>query len=277
MERKIKIRATDGFELASTCYEPAATSRGWVVISGAMGVRQQFYGSFARYLVELGISALTWDYRGIASSRPAPGAIRLHDWADKDMEGVLQWALEQGAPVACIGHSLGGQLLGFPASAPRVSAAVGVAAQSGDWRHWPFPRDVGMLLLSTVVLPGISQLAGRIPKGLMGEEIPKGPVQDWARWIRSRGYLLSEGPANAELFARMRCPMTGISIDDDGYAPRNSVDALYQIFRNASVERAHWVPKELGLRKIGHFGPFRPEFRQSLWPLLAKPVEAALG
>jgi predicted alpha/beta hydrolase len=272
MPRDLKIPATDGFPIAAFAFEPAGTSRGWIVVNAAMGVRQQFYGPFAQYLTELGFSVLTWDYRGIAGSRPAPeGRLRLREWAEKDMEGVLQWALASGAPVAVLGHSLGTQLLGFAPSAARLSAVVGIASQSGEWRNWPFPYNAGMLVLASVLLPGVSGLFGRVPKGLMGEEIPGGPIADWARWIRSRGYLLSEGGDVSEQYGRVTCPMTGFSLADDRYAPRHSVDALYAFYRNARVERIHVVPADIGVSRIGHFGAFRPELKASLWPKLARP------
>ncbi len=79
------------------------------------------------------------------------------------------------------------------------------------------------------------------------------------------------------LFGRLTCPMTGISIDDDRYAPRAAVDALYRIYANARVERLHLVPREHGLEAIGHFGPFRRQFRDTLWPLLVAPLEEAIA
>jgi predicted alpha/beta hydrolase len=196
-------------------------------------------------------------------------------WARIDVEAALRWALQRGGPVLVVGHSLGTQILGFAPSAPEMAAVVGVGSQSGDWRNWPFPANVGVLLVARLVLPGVTALFGKVPRGLMGEEIPRGPILDWARWIRSRGYLLSEGDHVRPLFARLTCPMTGISIADDRYAPRGAVDALYRIYANARVERVHLVPRDHGLRRIGHFGPFRRELGGALWPVLVRPLEAA--
>ncbi|MBK7861913.1 MAG: alpha/beta fold hydrolase [Archangiaceae bacterium] len=272
------IPAVDGFRLAATAYAPAGPSRGTVVLNSAMGVKQEYYQPFARWLATQGFTAVTWDYRGVAASRPGPlGRISLRDWAEQDMEGVLQWSLARGQPVFVIGHSLGTQLLGLCPSAPRLTAVVGVASQSGDWRNWPFPYDVGMLMLASVILPSVSQVFGKLPKGLMGEEVPKGPIIDWARWIRSKGYLLSEGEWIKEQYARLTCPIAGISIDDDKYAPKSSVDRLYAIYRAAPVTRVHLVPKEHGVKTIGHFGPFRRQFEGTLWPLMARPLEEALA
>jgi len=278
MAEPIRIPTEDGFSLGGHHHAARGQPRGWVVLSSAMGVEQGYYAAFAAHLAERGFHALTWDYRGIGASRPAPeGRFGLMAWAQLDMEAALGWALRRGGPVMVVGHSLGTQLLGFARSAPEVAAVVGVGSQSGDWRHWPFPSDLVMFLLSHLVLPALGTLLGRVPKGLMGEEIPGGPILHWARWIRSRGYLLSEGEHVPPLFERLTCPITGISIDDDRYAPRHAVDALYRIYARARVERLHLVPGDYGVPAIGHFGPFRRRFRDTLWPVLLRPLEAAAG
>lgn len=276
MVETVRIPTEDGFTLAGRHHQAQGPARGWVVLNAAMGVPQAYYSAFATHLAERGFHALTWDYRGVAASRPAPpGRIGLLTWAQVDVEAALRWALDRGGPAMVVGHSLGTQLLGFAPSAARLAAVVGVGSQSGDWRAWPFPADLGMLLLSHVVLPSVAGTLGRLPRGMMGEEIPGGPVLDWARWIRSPGYLLSEGPHVPSIFGRVTCHITGISIDDDRYAPRQAVDALYRIYANARVERLHLVPGDYGLPAIGHFGPFRHQFRETLWPVLLAPLEAA--
>ncbi len=262
--------------LDATHHPARGTARGWVVINAAMGVEQGFYAPFAGHLAEQGFHALTWDYRGVGRSRPGPTSpYGLLTWAEQDVEAALAYALERGGPVMVVGHSLGTQLLGFAESAPKVAAVVGVASQSGDWRNWPFPADLGMFALSHLALPLVGRAFGKVPRGLMGEEIPKGPILDWARWIRSPGYLLSEGPGVNERFGRLRCAMTGISIDDDRYAPARAVDALYRIYAHARVERLHLVPRTYGVKAIGHFGLFRRQLRDALWPVLTRPLVAA--
>lgn len=270
------IPTEDGFALSGRLFAARGPARGVVVVNAALGVPQAYYGPFAAHLADQGFDALTWDYRGTGASRPPPpGPLGLMTWARLDVEGALRFALRRGGPVMVVGHSLGTQLLGFAPSAPEVAAVVGVGSQSGDWRQWPFPASAGMFLLSHVVLPGMAGVLGKLPRGVMGEEVPRGPILDWARWIRSRGYLLSEGDHVPASFARLTCPMTGISIEDDRYAPRQAVDALYRIYANAQVRRVHLVPREHGVAAIGHFGPFRRRFERTLWPLLVAPLEAA--
>jgi predicted alpha/beta hydrolase len=277
MDDTLLIPAVDGFRLSATRYEPAAAPRGWVVVANAMGVKQAYYRGLARWLAEKGWAVVTFDYRGVGASRPAPpGPVSLFDWAQKDLEGVLQWARGHGRPVVFLGHSLGTQLLGLAPSAVSLHAVIGVGSQTGDYRRWPFPSNVGMFVLATVLLPAITAVFGKLPRGWMGEEVPKGPVDDWARWIRSSGYMLSEGPSVAEAYARLACPMTGFSFSDDGYAPRSLVDDLFAIYQGARVERVHLTPQQLGVKKVGHFGAFRPEVKDTLWPQLLERLEAVV-
>jgi predicted alpha/beta hydrolase len=68
-----------------------AAERPWaqLVLAGAMGVRQDFYEPFARYLAANGITVATFDYRGMGYSRPA--SLRGFEadvsmWAEQDLD-----------------------------------------------------------------------------------------------------------------------------------------------------------------------------------------------
>src|SRR4051794_33825871 len=139
LRQDLVIPALDGFPLAATLYRPAAPPRRLVVVNSAMGVRRQFYGAFAAFLAGRGYAALCYDYRGIGGSTGRPtGAARLGDWGERDFAGVLAWARQAHprAAIGCVGHSLGGQLVGLAEEAGRIDAFLAVAAQSGYWRHW---------------------------------------------------------------------------------------------------------------------------------------------
>ena len=52
---------------------------------------------------------------------------------------------------------------------------------------------------------------------------------------------------------------------DDSVRARITRDLLASGFTNAWLERRHIDPRILGVTKIGHFGFFRPEHRDTLW------------
>jgi predicted alpha/beta hydrolase len=84
--------AAQTVNLAVTRVPAAGTPWATLVIAGAMGVRQDFYGPLARYFAANGIHALTFDYRGMGYSRR--GSLRkvdvdLSGWAERDLNGML--------------------------------------------------------------------------------------------------------------------------------------------------------------------------------------------
>src|SRR3712207_6777199 len=99
MMESITLRADDGFELAAKRFSPAGTPRGVVLLSCAMGVKQDFYFSFAEFLAQEGFAALTFDYRGAGSSVPERfrRSLRgfdadLFTWAERDYNTALRAA-----------------------------------------------------------------------------------------------------------------------------------------------------------------------------------------
>src|SRR5262245_56379884 len=136
----LALPAVDGYPLAAHLFRPDGAPRATVVVPAAMGVRQDFYFPFARWLRERGFEALTFDYRGVG--RSAPASLRgfdasVLDWATKDYDAALRWAKARssGGRVYIVGHSLGGQLPGVLPSAGLVDGIVTVASGSGYWRE----------------------------------------------------------------------------------------------------------------------------------------------
>lgn len=279
MRDAIRITATDGYALAG--HVSGAGKQGPVILlNGATGVRQQYYGRFATWAAEQGATVLTWDYRGIGESRPHrlrgfPGTMR--DWGHHDLEGVIRFAAKQwsGRPLVAIGHSVGGQLLGQPTSNVLFSRAVTVGSQFGSWQLWPGARKWAMAGLWYGLMPTVTHALGYFPGALgIGADLPKEVALEWARWCRSRDFFLAHGVAR-EGYSRLKIPVLAYSFTDDTYAPKAAVDALHSLYVNAQVERRHLAPREIGMKQIGHFGFFKDTYRSTLWERLGEFVFGA--
>lgn len=270
----IEIRAGDGFPLAATLHHPeGGEEEGFVLVNAGTGIRRGFYSRFAAFLASRGFPVVTWDYRGIGGSRPA--SLRgfrasMSGWGSEDLEAVLGWlgARHPGRPFLVVGHSAGGQILGLAPSASRISAVLAVAAQSGWVRHWPVPRRYLMAGLWWGLMPAATALCGYFPSRALGlgEDLPKGVALEWARWCRNPEYMVDEaGLPLRPHFAAVEAPILAFSFADDPFAPRTAVDQLLSFYTSASVTHRHVVPRELGLRGVGHFGFFRESCREALW------------
>ncbi len=280
--RELTVRAADGVTLAATAWEPQREPRGGVLINSATGVLRAWYAPFAAFLASRGLLVLTYDYRGIGGSRPRSlvgHPARMRDWGQQDAEAALQWMLARTPRVAVVGHSFGGQALGLMPSAPRLRAALLVAAQSGWWGHWRGVRRVGLWALWHLAIPAACATFGFFPGRLLGaaQDLPAGVAREWARWGRLPRYVADdEGGALAGGYARLACPLRACSFADDGFAPAEAVDGLLELYAAAEREHVHLHPRELG-RPIGHWGFFRERNREPLWLDAAGWLEARLA
>lgn len=260
-----RLLTKDRFPLSATLY-PGTSARS-VVLAGAMGVPQSYYRKFASFLAGDGMNVLTFDYRGIGGSRPenlADLETSLSAWGELDLSAALAFARDElgdGRP-AFVGHSVGGQILGLAEGCDRLSSAITVASQSGDYRLWPGTSRYGMALL-WYLMPSVTRAFGYFPGSLgIGEDLPRGVALEWSRWGRTPGYLLGDGTTERrDRFARVSAPLLAFGFDDDTYAPPDAVDACASWYAEAATTRRQ-VPREA---RVGHFGFFREKFRSSLW------------
>jgi predicted alpha/beta hydrolase len=244
-----------------------------VVIASAIGVRRRYYGRYASYLASRGVTTVTFDFRGIGDSKPA--SLRgfdgdLLDWGEKDLNAVIAWCRHRfpRARLAGVGHSMGGQLFGLAATSHEIDSLLTVGTQSGYWRHWRGLGRVGMLALYWL-MPLTARALGYFPaKRIVRqmEDLPAGVAEQWAAWGLSPKYLASIDRPSLANFGRSEGRLLAYSFSDDSFAPRSAVDWLAALYRKARAERRHLSPAEIGVTRISHFGFFREEFRDSLWP-----------
>lgn len=269
--RPATITTSDGIELSALVYEPTSRPELDLLALPGIGVPQRVFRHLGAWLGERGVRMTTIDYRGMGTSprdRAAIASASLTTWATIDAVAALRFAesLADGGPVALLGHSFGGQALGFSDEFRRVRAAVLVGSQFGQARHWD---GLGRLRIATywhVVLPLVSSLTPVIPGWLgLREPLPSGVAREWARWGRSRDWLLSHVPGAAERYAAFDRPLRAYAMLDDPIAPPRAVTALLERFRATRPERIDLSPRDLGLERLGHVGLFRPKGTERVW------------
>jgi len=264
--------ASDGFVLAATVFAPPSTPRGAVLINSATAVPRKIYRGFATYLVSQGHTVLTYDYRGIGGSRPLSLRgfnARMRDWADLDVASAIAHmrSVWPKLPLAVVGHSFGGQALGLVPNNTEVSRALFVASQAGYWRLIHAPERYRVYALLRLIGSPVARLMGYVPGKLgIGEDLPAGVFLEWTDWVMKHRYFFDDAtlPALAN-FPSYRGALRAICLTDDPWATPAAMDLLCSGFTGATVERVDIHPRDVGARKIGHFGFFRPEHRDTLW------------
>lgn len=270
---EVTLAAADGYELAAT-YHPSPSGADpdvAAVVASASATPRGFYTDFASHLAGEGVAVLTFDYRGIGDS--APERMRgfeatQSDWGRLDLAAAVDWLAGERRhdAVHLVGHSVGGQLAGLAPNAGRLESIVGVAAQSGYWRHWPGWRKWTFAELVYLLLPTVSHLVGYLPTGRLGvwpEDLPKGVALEWARWCRDPRYVLGQVPDETRRqYESLDVPLLAFSFEGDPLAPRPAVDAWTDMYPEAPGTRRHVEGEPDG--PLGHFGFFQGD-RPDLW------------
>ena len=246
-----------------------------------MGVRQSFYEPFALWLAGQGFRVTTFDYRGHGDSLQGPmRAVKadLFDWA-RDYEAVISAAKAAlpARPLYLLGHSLGAQLPGLLQKPEQVDGLLSVAAGSGYWRD-NAPRLKRMVpYFWWVLVPLATRLCGYFPGRTLRKvgDLPAGVILQWRRWCLDPRYSVgAEGPAVAQSYGAVRFPVLAWSMADDELMTLRGTQALVNLYSNAPTRVERIAPQDVKALRIGHFGFFREQFRQSLWPRAAADLAA---
>jgi predicted alpha/beta hydrolase len=269
----LSVTARDGRALAGLLIE-SQQARGALVINAATGFKREFYLKFAGYCAARGWHTLVYDYRGIGRSAIAPLSAEracMSDWGKLDMPGALDVLAQRypQLPLATLGHSVGGQLIGCMDNHARAAAHVMVATATGYWRRESVPFRYQALLLWQVYGPWQLRRHGYLPRGGLwsGEPLPPQVFRQFRRWCLSPA--LFGAPLDAAMagshFAAVRVPVLSLGFSDDPIATPAATAALLEAYPHARIEQRWTHPREAGVRRIGHHGFFAEQHRDSLW------------
>jgi predicted alpha/beta hydrolase len=286
----ITFPAADGYLLGATLYLPRGAKRHAVLINSATAVPRKLYKGFASYLARRGCAVLTYDYRGTGDSRQKsltnysqPRSLvgfkaSMSDWAALDVTAAVAWMRQRykTLPLNYVGHSFGGQALGLLPNNTEVSRALFIAAQAGYWKLMAAPERYRVYAMLNFAGVPLTRLMGYTPGWTgLGMDLPKGVFQQWVSWVMRERYMFDDPNLKAlENFPHYQGALRALCISDDPWATRPAVELLCSGFTAIKPEIMTITPADAGAAKIGHFGFFKPEHRDTLWRGAAEWIEA---
>ena len=115
-----------------------------------------------------------------------------------------------------------------------------------------------------VALPLFGYFPGRTLKKV--GDLPRDVMAQWRRWCMNREYAVGvEGEPVRRQFAAVKTPIVSLSFTDDEFMSARNTESLHGFYTNAQRRMKRIAPKDIGARRIGHFGFFRHRFADTLW------------
>ncbi len=271
------IRSYDGYPISVNEFIPSTPNNKTVVFAPAVAVPQKFYFSMAKYLSDKGCNVFTFDYRGIGSSMSQSlQSLKNHgyfSWAG-DFKAVSKFVKEEYAnnEQYMIGHSYGGNSIGFSDAYQYYDKYLTIASQYGYYKHFKLKMQLLILINFGLFVPLTTSFLGYYPSSWfgLGKSLTTQVAKDWAKFLLHPDSMLHfTKQSKTTYYENIKNPMLLVSIEDDLFAPKKSVDILgKKVYQNATVTRKHLIPSKYGLKAIGHFDFFRKKNENFLWPIV---------
>ncbi|MFD2562540.1 alpha/beta hydrolase family protein [Aquimarina rubra] len=271
------IKSNDGYPISVHEFVPKSPNNKTIVFAPAVAVPQKFYFNLAIYLAEKGCNVFTFDYRSIGKSTSqniqSLKEYGFFSWA-MDFKSVSKYIKEEFPKNTqyMIGHSYGGNSVGFSDAYQYYDKYLTIGSQFGFYKHFT-PRMRALIYLNfKIFVPVTTSILGYYPSSWfgLGRPLTTKAAKDWATFLLHPDSMLQFTKKNTETYYQdITASMLLISIDDDLFAPKKSVDILGdRVYSNAQTIRKHLKPSDYNLKKIGHFDFFRKKNQDILWPLI---------
>jgi predicted alpha/beta hydrolase len=260
------FQTSDGWSLEGDLFQPPSPRIG-VLISAGTGFPRRVYRHLARFLVDQGAAVLTYDYRGIGGSAVSDTQrqrIGYQDWGHYDQPAALAHlaARVPNVPLTHVAHSVGGHFLGLMPNHDQIARHAFLSVGTGYFgfhhkRYWPAEFYFWW------IMGGYSLLRHGYVKpvlGWKGEPLPPNLFRTWRKWSHRRAYFKPDMQTvlRPSHYDQVTSPIRSWVFSDDPIATPRAAQELLSCYPNARTEIRVQTPQQIGRRRIGHEGAFRP-------------------
>ncbi len=242
--------------------------------------KKEFYLPFLTHLAEYGYLCCLWNYRGSDEwDSLKNSSYTFTDYGAKDMPAIKSYLQQRfpHLPFIILGHSAGGQQVGFMNNLDGVTSAIYLAVSSGYYPNMPLSYRLKAYFFFYLFSPFSVWRNGYVkakPFGFM-ENLPKKVVFQWRDWLEKENYFFDEKFYGITTpighYKNFQFPIHVYYSTDDTISNAKNTAAFW---RNVKSEQpitfTELSPKQFGLKKIDHFGYFKKSMKDSLWADVVK-------
>lgn len=272
----------DGVKLKGTLLIPD-NPKAVIQFNCGTATKKEIYLSFLTHLTENGYLCCLWNYRGSEKTDNLKNShYRFTDYGTKDIPAIKAFLDNKfsNLPFLFIGHSTGGQQIGFINELNNVKGNINIAVSSGYYRNMPFGYRMKAYFFFYIFTPISALLNGFVkakPYGFM-ENLPKKVVFEWRDWLEKEDYFFDKKfygkTVPTGCFKSFKFPIHVYYSTDDTISNVKNTKAFWKNVKSEKgITFTELTPKEFGLKKIDHFGYFKKTMKGKLWTDVVKRLD----
>lgn len=274
--KELFLKTPDQFSLKITLFEPQVSNKKILLLNAATGVKQTVYYSFAKCLQENGFTVITYDYRGIADSKPETlknfkASMRI--WGTIDFKTVTDFIGEKYPDYSrfCLGHSVGALIIGMNEDSKNFEKFIFVGTQDAYIGNLSLQVAMTALLGFGIALPVLTILLGYFPANIfgLGANLPKGVAYDWRTLIlnkKSTTRLYEK--IDTDFSKNLSQETLIIHAEDDHWVTKKGMDNLMKnVYPTLKKTFREIKTSESQQGEIGHINFFR-SYNRDLWNII---------
>ncbi len=271
----VTIPSKSGNRITLTLRLPETSAKGIVQINTGTCIPQQVYWKFAEFLTKNDYITLTYDYSDAANFE---SAVSHTSWI-ADMESVTDYILREYATLKkyVVGHSSGGQLIGYTNNCRHFDKVFLVAASNGYVGNLSLPVRLGMLFFWKVVVPFSIRRYGYMNNKLFGTSggFPKNIILELRNWCFQPDFFVpffreQHFTSNYHTITK---PVKAYHLAGDVIANRKSCEYILHLYTHADKTIETLYAKDYGMKHFGHRGFYFSSADKTLWPKFLNDLE----
>lgn len=263
----ISINSLSGRNIQLMIRHPEQQVKGVVLINPGTCIPQKVYWNFADFLTKNNYISITYDYGDAQNFKSKVSHV---DWI-KDMNAAMQYVVENFADCKkyCVGHSSGGQLIGYSSSAKDFDQLFLVASTNGYWKYLNPLYKLLMLLFWYIIVPLNVLINGYFNNKMYGVSggFPKKIILELRHFCLSKQFFLPYfAQQKVPLFYNtIQCPVKSYYFADDAVTSLKGCQFILDLYANAPREIETLKAKDYGMKYFGHRGFFNKKAEYLLW------------
>ncbi len=270
------ILSASGKHIVLTIRMPEAATKGIIQLNTGTCIPQKTYWKFAEYLTRNGYITIAYDYTDANNyssdvSHPA--------WI-KDMESVFDFIIKTypNFKKYMVGHSSGGQLVGYTNNCNKIDKLFLVACSNGYIKNLNLPTRIGMHFFWKIIVPFSIKKYGYMNNRLFGTSggFPKNIILELRSWCFQSDFFISffKDKKIESHYHTIKNPVKAYHLSDDTIANRKSCEYILNLYTYAEKSIETLDAKDFGMKKFGHRGFYHASAERLLWPKFLKDLEA---